>query len=137
MALNITHRHIIALIILAALGTTTVNASSESLNWGFISTNVTIWTGANGTTVKFVSQVFAYCGEETTRKKILQDNELALREVVKMRYADNVFEITYNYVDTSGTEDKATSARNKELNTSYPKHESWQAGTSDYSSGCR
>ena len=129
LAFNITRRLMISLIILASVGATTVNASRESLNWGFIRSDVTMPSGG---TVRFLSKVFVYCGDETVRKAILMTNETALREEVRKLYGDK-YEITHNSVDTFTTEDNATSARNKELNTTYLPHQGWQANTSDYS----
>ena len=112
----------------------------ESFVWGFISTNVTHRLPSGRTErVKFVSNVFGYCGSEIRGDTITQDKELELKERIRAVLGDDNFEITYNFVDGgSNTQEAANRKREQDMKSEgYGRHESWECACAYTSRSCR
>lgn len=116
------------------------SASAESFSWGYISTNVTHRiAGGRTERLKFVSEVFGYCGSEISRDSIVNDKENELRARIRAVVGDDNFEITDNFVNgANSTREIAERRRATDLRDSgYSRHESWDCACEYPSRACR
>jgi hypothetical protein len=82
-------------------------------SYGFVDANVTV-KGPVRKRVKVTSNVFSFCGLEITADKIAADARGQIEQDVRNRFGD-AFEITYSFVSTEVTREKAEQSRTKEM----------------------
>lgn len=112
----------------------------DSFYWGYISTNVTHrLPGGKSERVKFVSNVFGYCGSEIATDSIINDKAGELRQRIRAVLGDDNFEITFNYVNGANSkEETAKQKRAQDLQGgAFARHESWECACAYPSRSCR
>lgn len=113
---------------------------TRCFGWGFINAQATIHTPdpQKRFRVRVTSMVFSFCGLETSTEKIAKDAHDTIYADLLNRYGtDNSPEITYMFVSSFDTSEKADEGRRKaNLDAQYRDHIETRYMYNVYSSKC-
>jgi len=105
--------------------------------FAFVNTNVSCNKKGGKVRIKYASSVFSWCPLEQKRESIVGDGEVQLLESIQSTCGTD-YEITYNFLDSYSSEERANKSREKELtNGNFTEHYNVAFSPAYYSTKCK